>query len=67
MKSGVPNNADRSSKTSRDLATRLLDLLGNPPCADPPKEQTVGKVFSELTSEFLRQSFGLMNDIVPGH
>ena len=66
LRSGVPNNADRSSKTSRDLAVRVLDLLGNPPCPQPPSGQTLGKVFSELTSEFLRHSFDLLEDIVPG-
>jgi hypothetical protein len=49
LKSGVPNFADISSKTSRTLALGLLKRLDCSLRTSPPVGQTVGTVFGELT------------------
>lgn len=62
---GIPNNADRTSKVSRDIAERILQLLPYPLCT-PPSEQTVGTLFEKVTAAFLQESFHLLAHIRPG-
>jgi hypothetical protein len=52
-KSGVPNLADVSSKTSKSIASGLIERLRFPFCDAPPSGQTVGTVFAEITMGFL--------------
>jgi len=66
LKSGVPNLADVSSKTSKTLANGMVKKLGFPLCDSPPVGQTVGTVFAELTMDFLNKSFRLLQHIRPG-
>ncbi len=66
LKSGVPNFADISSKTSRTLALGLVKRLDCSLCANPPVGQTVGSVFGELTLDFLHRAFRLLQHIRPG-
>jgi len=66
LKSGVPNLADVSSKTSKTLANGMVKKLDFPLCKNPPVGQTVGTVFTELTMDFLNKSFRLLQHIRPG-
>ena len=66
LKSGVPNFADISSKTSRTLALGLVKRLDCSLCTSPPVGQTVGTVFGELTLDFLHKAFRLLQHIRPG-
>jgi len=66
LRSGAPNLADVSSKTSKILAQEMVKKLGFPLCKSPPAGQTVGTVFAELTMDFLNKSFRLLNHIRPG-
>lgn len=66
LKSGVPNLADVSSKTSKILALGMVKNLGFSLCTSPPVGQTVGMVFGELTLDFLDKAFQLFHHIRPG-
>ncbi len=66
LKSGVPNFADVSSKTSRTLALGVVRRLDCSLCTSPPVGQTVGSVFGELTMDFLNKAFRLLQHIRPG-
>lgn len=66
LKSGVPNFADISSKTSRTLALGLVKRLDCSLCTNPPVGQTVGTVFGELTLDFLHRAFRLFQHLRPG-
>ena len=66
LRSGIPNIADVSSKTSNILASGLVKRLGFPLCKSPPVGQTVGTVFAELTMHFLNEAFSLLNHLRPG-
>jgi len=66
LKSGIPNLADVSSKTSKILATGLAKRLNSPLCKNPPPGQTVGTVFAELTMHFLNETFKLLYHLRPG-
>ncbi len=66
LKSGIPNFADISSKTSRTLALGLVRRLDCSLCTSPPVGQTVGTVFGELTLDFLHRAFRLFQHLRPG-
>ena len=57
LRSGTLSNADRSSHTSQSLANGLLEQLGYPLCQDPPRGQTAGKIFTDLTKSYLDDAF----------
>lgn len=65
LRDGVPNNADRSSRVSRDIAERLIQHLPYPFCL-PPSEQTAGSLFEKATATFLQEAFCLLGHIRPG-
>jgi hypothetical protein len=66
LRSGIPNLADVSSKTSKILAVGMTTRLGFPLSTSPPVGQTVGTVFGELTMNFLNKTFQLLHHIRPG-
>lgn len=66
LKSGIPNLADVSSKTSKILAAGLIKRLNFPLCKNPPAGQTVGMVFADLTMHFLNEAFSLLHHLRPG-
>lgn len=66
LRSGVPNLADVSSKTSKILALGMVKNLGFSLCTSPPVGQTVGMVFGDLTLDFLDKAFQLFHHIRPG-
>jgi len=66
LRSGIPNLADVSSKTSKILATGLAKRLNFLLCKNPPPGQTVGTVFAELTMHFLNETFKMLYHLRPG-
>ncbi len=64
--SGVPNLADVSSKSSKEFALGIIAKLGFPLCPNPPSGQTAGRLFEELTMQFLNDSFQLLRHLRPG-
>lgn len=66
LRSGVPNLADVSSKTSKALAAGIVKRLSFPLCEEPPSGQTVGMVFAEITMKFLNEAFGMLGHLRPG-
>ena len=64
---GYPNFADSSSKSSRDIASGVLKEMG---CSrfrqTPVSDQQTGKLFEELTRDFIYEAFRLLNHLRPG-
>jgi hypothetical protein len=58
--------ADSSSKTSCDLAERMVMNIGLPTCSDPDTGQTAGKLFTDYTMEFLEGAFAQLRHLRPG-
>jgi hypothetical protein len=63
---GVPNLADTSSATSIEITRGLIEQLGYPLAATRLAGQRAGKLFEELTCEFLMQAFALLRHLRPG-
>lgn len=64
--SGVPSNADKASKPSREIAGSILDQLG--PAITAPKlpGQTAGADFEGVCASFVRVCFERMHHLRPG-
>lgn len=64
------SNADSGNAGSMAIAKRIADKLavktGQQPCQAPPKEQTAGSVFANLTKEFLDEAFTHLHHLRPG-
>lgn len=58
--------ADKDSKTSVDLAERMVDKLKLQTCAKPATSQTAGKIFTECTKDFLESAFARLHHLRPG-
>jgi hypothetical protein len=58
--------ADSSSKTSCDLAERMVAGIGLSTCSDPETGQTAGKLFTDYTMEFLKVAFARLSHLRPG-
>lgn len=65
--SGVPSNADTSSKPSINIACGIIKRLGKEVQADKQAGQTSGKQFEEACSAFLKQSFLPLGHLRPGN
>ncbi len=61
--SGVPNNADRHSKTSVALARDILDEIGIETSGIKSSGQTSGKEFERVTAAFLEKAFAYLNHL----
>lgn len=63
---GVPSNADKASKPSREIASAILDQLG--PAITAPKlpGQTAGADFEGACASFVRVCFERMHHLRPG-
>lgn len=59
--------ADGSSKTSIDLAERMVAKIGLPTCSEPVTGQTAGKLFTDYTMEFLQTAFARLRHLRPGN
>ena len=65
-RSGVPNTADESSKSSIELAQGILTRMEFPPCREPPNGQRAEALLVSLTRDYLQQAFGLIEHLRPG-
>ena len=66
IKKGIPNFADGSSKTSVAVALKIIARLNYPLAKKAPPGQTAGVLFEQITKDFLRDSFKLLNHLRPG-
>jgi len=66
LKHGVPNFADKDSKSSSEIACEMIKSIGLKPRGKPVSEQSVGKVFGELTCDYLNKSFSKLAAFRPG-
>lgn len=66
LRNNVINLADRSSRSSRDIASGLVKVIGLPLCTDNPTPQTAGTRFSAITKDFLNDAFSLLHYLRPG-
>lgn len=64
--STVMNIADTSSRSSREIAARMVELIGEATCPNVLSGQTAGNEFTRLTMEFLKESFVKLGHIRPG-
>lgn len=64
--SAILNIADRSSKSSTKIASRMVELIGYPTCPNVLPSQTAGNEFTRLTMEFLQAAFPKLGHLRPG-
>ena len=69
---GVASNADPSSRGSKAIARRIVDILVAEQhhavsTVDKISGQTLGKQFETLTMEFLRETFPYLQNLRPGN
>ncbi|GAW36009.1 type-2 restriction enzyme NgoMIV [Roseovarius sp. A-2] len=64
--SGVPSNADKSSRPSCDIASAILDQLGPATTAPKLPGQTAGSDFEGVCARFVGVSFERMAHLRPG-
>ena len=67
----VASNGDTSSKASKAIAKRIIDILveeqnHNVSIVDKTSGQTLGKQFESLTMSFLNDTFPQLQDLRPG-
>lgn len=63
---GVPSNADKASKPSREIAGYILDQLGPAKTAPKLPGQTAGADFEGVCASFVRVCFERMQHLRPG-
>ena len=68
---GVASNADTSSRGSKAISRRIVDILveeqhHTASTVDKISGQTLGKQFETLTMEFLRETFPQLQNLRPG-
>lgn len=71
-KVGVASNADTSSRGSKAIAGKIVDILVNEfhhtvNTVDKISGQTLGKQFESLTMKFLQETFPYLQNLRPGH
>jgi hypothetical protein len=66
IRKGIPNFADGGSKTSVAIALKITHRLNYPLAKKAPPGQTAGILFEQITKDFLRDSFKLLNHLRPG-
>lgn len=63
---GVPNNSDRSSRSSRHLGVGIVEKTGLEAVVGSISGQTAGLEFEKATSDFLQSSFAALQHLRPG-
>lgn len=68
---GIASNADTSSRVSKAISRRIIDILVEEQnhevaIVDKISGQTLGKQFERLTMEFLRETFPNLQNLRPG-
>ena len=71
-KAGVVSHADTSSRGSKAISGKIVDILVNEHhhmvnTVDKISGQTLGKQFELLTMEFLQETFPYLQNLRPGH
>lgn len=66
LENGVPSNADRDNKASRNIALGIFKRIGINLHGQKLKGQTAGSKFEEATAEFVRDTFLLLHHLRPG-
>lgn len=64
--SGAPNNSDSGSKSSVKTAKGIIERIGLTPTKGHIPGQTAGQKFEEITRDFLREAFVLLQHMRPG-
>jgi hypothetical protein len=62
----IPNIADKSSPASVKISQHLLSQLNYPQAPKCQTPQRIGTRFADITCDFLRQAFELLNPVRPG-
>jgi len=63
---GIPSNADKDSRLSRDIATAILAAIGNGRTEVKGAGQTAGRDFETICAGFLQRTFLSLGHIRPG-
>jgi NgoMIV restriction enzyme len=63
---GIPSNADKGSKVSKQIAVALLGELGGASTAEKLPGQTAGSDFEEVCAKFLEVTFSSLRELRPG-
>lgn len=63
---GIPSNADKDSRLSRDLATAILEAIGGARTETKGAGQTAGRNFEAICAGFLQRTFLALAHIRPG-
>lgn len=66
VKDRIPNIADGSSKASVSIALEIISRIHHPLARKAPPGQTAGVLFEQLTRDFLKDSFDLLQHLRPG-
>lgn len=66
LKDGVPNNADRGSKSSIAISRGIVEEIGGEVAAGTLSGQTAGNRFEAATRDFLMEAFGYLQHLRPG-
>ena len=66
LKGGVPNFADKDSKSSSEIACEMIRLIELKPRGKKVSEQSVGKIFGDLTCDYLNAAFAKLAAFRPG-
>ncbi len=66
-KSGIPNNADKSSPVSVALSKSIVEKIGISPRGEAISGQTVGSRFEKITSDYIEKCFRRVNHLRPGN
>ena len=62
----IPNIADKHTGVSVRISQELVRELGHHSSGDCLSPQTIGRRFAEITADFLRQAFLLLDSVRPG-
>lgn len=63
---GIPSNADKGSKISKEIAVALLGELGGAETAEKLPGQTAGSDFEEICAKFVEVTFKRFSRLRPG-
>jgi hypothetical protein len=66
LENGVPSNADRGNKASKDIALGIFQRIGLETAGIKLKGQTAGSEFEVATAAFLRETFVKLSHLRPG-
>lgn len=65
--SGIPSNADKNQRSSRDIAAALVQQIGKAATQAKSAGQTAGSAFEDVCTMFLQDTFPHFGSIRPGN